>query len=299
MREIDKREIKVQGDADRLALIAETGGQPILDLAAHSNSKSSPFIDYIYADILHSLQKPRSQEPDELFFIQMAQIMELQYSMIGSEVARAAEALKQDNLPLALQIMARIHAAQDYLTGSWRVVASIGPLGYLGFRDHFGVASGFGSFTYRRLEFLLGNKQPRMLQPHAHIPEVHAMLQEISQSPCIYDEAIALLARNGHPIDPQCLDRDWGEPYQPNDSVRAAWMAVYRKGDRTDPFYLLAESLMGIGDRFKTFRYRHFVTVERLIGFKPGTGGTSGIGWLRAVIDQNFFPELWELRTDL
>jgi tryptophan 2,3-dioxygenase len=292
------RPIAKQSDLDRTALAAETGGAPKLDLSAESNVGSTPFIDYIYADVLHTLQQPRGSDPEEVTFITMAQVMELQFKLLAYELTRAQLALREDDLPAARVIFRRAHRILDYLGDIWSVLSTITPHGYQGFRDHLGLGSGFESFMYRRLEFVLGNKQPRMLVPHEGVPEVHAVLAEVLRAPSLYDDAIALLARRGLPIDPSALDRDWSEPYAPNDSVRAAWLEVYRTAEPPDELYQLGEALMDLADRFKVWRYRHFVTVERLIGFKPGTGG-SGIGWLRKVIDQNVFPELWEVRNGL
>jgi tryptophan 2,3-dioxygenase len=152
---------------------------------------------------------------------------------------------------------------------------------------------------YRRLEFMLGNKQPRMLEPHAQVPQIHRSLSAVLAAPSLYDDVIALLASRGLPIEHGALDRDWSRPYESNASVREAWLRVYKERPSYDELYELGESLVDLGERFKIWRYRHFVSVERLIGFKPGTGGTAGIGWLRQIMDHNFFPELWEVRSEL
>ena len=292
------RPIAAQSDEDRAELAAETGGSPKLDLSAASNVGSTPFIDYIYADILHTLQQPRGDDAEEVTFITMAQVMELQFKLLAYELTRAQISLRADDLRETQVILRRCHRLLDYLGQIWSVLSTITPHGYQSFRDHLGLGSGFESFMYRRLEFVLGNKQPRMLVPHEGVPEVHAVLAAVLRAPSLYDDAIALLSRRGLSIDQTALERDWSEPYVPNDSVRAAWLHIYRTVEPHDELYQLGEALVDLADRFKVWRYRHFVTVERLIGFKPGTGG-SGIGWLRKVVDQNFFPELWEIRTKL
>ena len=228
----------------------------------------------------------------------MAQVMELQFKLLGYELTRAQLALRADDLRETQVILRRCHRVLEYLGQIWSVISTITPRGYQAFRDQLGLGSGFESYMYRRLEFILGNKQLGMLVPHQGVPEVHAVLAAVLRAPSLYDDAIALLYLRGLAIDRGALERDWSEPYQPNDSVRAAWLEIYRTVEPHDDLYQLGEALMDLADQFKVWRYRHFVTVERLIGFKPGTGG-SGIGWLRKVVDQNFFPELWEVRTQL
>jgi tryptophan 2,3-dioxygenase len=293
------RPIPAQNDDDRRTLARETGGTPVLDIAAYSNVASTPFIDYLNGDILHTLQQPRSDEPDEMTFITMAHVMELNFKLMSYELLRAQAALRRDDLDEACLIFARGVRVLELLAQVWSVVSTITPRGYLGFRDHLGVGSGFESFMYRHLEFLLGNKQPRMLAPHRHVPDVHRMLEETLRAPSVYDDAIALLHRRGYAIDEAALDRDWAEPYESNASVRAAWQRVYREQLPDHELYRFAEALVDLADRFKVWRYRHYVSVERLIGSKPGTGGTSGIGWLKQILDHNFFPELWEARSAL
>ena len=291
--------IKVQTDAERALIVEQTGGGPLLDVDRYSRAGSTPFIDYIYADVLHTLQQPRSAGRDELTFICMGQIMELQFKLLNVELLRAQDALRRDAITEALTIFQRGHRILEYLGDIWNVLGTITPRGYLEFRDQLGVGSGFESFMYRRLEFLLGNKQPQMLKPHAHVSKVLSMLEQALKAPSLYDDVIALLARHGLTIGENALNRDWSRPYESDPSVRAAWLSVYRDRSREDPLFLLAEALIEFSERFKVWRYRHFVSVERLIGFKPGTGGTAGVGWLRQIVDHNFFPELWELRTEL
>jgi tryptophan 2,3-dioxygenase len=293
------RAIPHQTDEERAAIVAETGGTPILNVEDYSSGGSTPFIDYINADLLHTLQQPRSGGRDELTFICMGQIMEIQFKLMAGEMLRAQDAIRRDALDEAMPALRRGHRVLAYLGDIWDVLGTITPQGYLEFRDHLGIGSGFESFMYRRLEFVLGNKQPRMLEPHRHVPQVHAMLEQALKMPSLYDDVIRLLARRGLPIDEAALDRDWTLPYDSNASVRAAWMTIYRDRPREDPLFALAETLIELADRFKVWRFRHFVSVERLIGFKPGTGGTAGVGWLRHIVDHNFFPELWELRTEL
>ena len=279
------RPIAIQSDQDRAELAAETGGTPKLDLSAASNIGSTPFIDYLYADILHTLQQPRGDDPDEVTFVIMGQVMELQFKLLGYELTRAQLALRAADLRETQVILRRSHRVLEYLGQVWNVLSTITPRGYQAFRNHLGLGSGFESYMDRRLEFILGNKQPRMLVPHQGVPEVHAVLAAVLQAPSLYDDAIALLSRRGLPIDRSALERDWSEPYLPNDSVRAAWLQIYQTAEPHDDLYQLGEALVDLAERFKVWRYRHFVTVERLIGFKPGTAGPasggSGRSWTR------------------
>ena len=297
--EMPLRAIAKQTDLDRIALSARTGGQPVLDIAAHGNASSTPFMDYLNADILHTLQQPRSDHPDEMTFISMAHVMEVTFKLLCYEVLRAQHVIRGGCLGETKLIFRRVHKVLELLAQTWSVLSTISPQGYLAFRDHLGIGSGFESFMYRRLEFLLGNKQPRLLEPHKHVPTAHRALERTLRARSLYDDAITLLHRRGYAIAKTSLERDWSQPYQSDDSVRAAWLRIYRELDPQHELYELAEALMDLADRFKLWRFRHFVTVERLIGFKPGTGGTAGVGWLRAIVDQNFFPELWEVRSEL
>jgi tryptophan 2,3-dioxygenase len=293
------RVIPKQTDMDRIAAAASTGGQPMLDVTAHSDGSSTPFIHYLNADILHTLQQPRSDHPDEMTFICMAHVSEVTFKLLCYGVLRAQRAIRGDAVHATRAIMRRVHRTLEFLAQTWDVLATISPAGYLAFRDHLGVGSGFESFMYRRLEFLLGNKQPRLLERHKHVPEVYRALERVLNAPSLYDDVIALLQRRGYAIAAHALDRDWSQPYRCEDSVRLAWRRVYRELAPEDELYELAEALMDLADRFTVWRFRHFVTVERLIGFKPGTGGTSGAGFLRHIVDQKFFPELWAVRSDL
>jgi tryptophan 2,3-dioxygenase len=295
------RAVRTQTDRDRIAAATATGGQPMLDAddIARGQGASTPFIDYLNADILHTLQQPRSDHPDEMTFICMAHVSEVMFKLLCYDVWRAQIAIRGDALPAARAVLGRVHRTLECLAQTWDVLATISPAGYLALRDHLGVGSGFESFMYRRLELLLGNKQPRLLERHKHVPDVYRALQRVLDAPSLYDDVIALLQRRGYAIAGHALHRDWSQPYRCDDSVRLAWRRVYLELAPEDDLYALAEALMDLADRFKVWRFRHFVTVERLIGLKPGTGGSSGAAFLRHIVDQNFFPELWDVRSDL
>jgi tryptophan 2,3-dioxygenase len=294
-----RREIRMQSDAERIALSAQTQGKPVLDISSHSNAGSTPFIDYINADILHTLAQPRSEHPEEMTFISMGQVMELMFKLLNYEFLRAKAAIRAGDPASMAVILRRTHKVFEFAAEAWGVLSTLTPEGYLAFRDYLGIGSGFESYMYRRLEFVLGNKQPRMLEPHAHVPEAYKTLSAVLTAPSLYDDVIAFLAARGLPIDPGALERDWSQPYRSNAAVRSAWLQIYKERSPGDELYELGETLMDLAERFKIWRYRHFVSVERLIGFKPGTAGTAGTGWLKQILDHNFFPELWEVRFEL
>jgi tryptophan 2,3-dioxygenase len=188
---------------------------------------------------------------------------------------------------------------QAQLIQSWDVLSTLTPADYLAFRDRLGPASGFQSHQYRLLEYLLGNKQAGMLAVHRHTPEIHAELADELARPSLYDEALLLLARRGMAIDPAHLTRDWRQPYVADASVRAAWRKVYQEPQRHWDLYELAEDLVDLEDWLRQWRFRHVTTVERIIGHKTGTGGSSGVSYLKRALDVCSFPELWQVRTEL
>ena len=177
--------------------------------------------------------------------------------------------------------------------------STLTPTEYLGFRDQLGQASGFQSWQYRMIEFALGNKNARLLAAHIDRPKIHARLQTALASPSLYDEVLRLLARRGFAISADRVERDWTQPYQADDSVRAAWLAIYADPQQYWQLYEFAEKLIDVEDWFQQWRFRHMKTVERIIGFKRGTGGTAGVAYLRHALDIYFFPELWQVPTEL
>jgi tryptophan 2,3-dioxygenase len=191
-------------------------------------------------------------------------------------------------------MLARVSRIFEQLVHAWDVLATMTPSEYSAIRPHLGTSSGFQSWQYREIEFLLGNKNAAMLKPHDDRPALRRQLATAFGAPSLYDEAIRLLARRGFPIDYTVLDRDLTQP-----SVEAAWLAVYRAPREHWELYELAEELVDLEDAFRLWRFRHVTTVERIIGFKPGTGGTNGVAYLRSMLDVVLFPELWKVRTDL
>ena len=205
----------------------------------------------------------------------------------------------RDELSPAFKMLARVSRILEQLVHAWDVLATMTPPEYSAIRPHLASSSGFQSWQYRCIEFMLGNKNAAMLKPHAHRPDLLAKVEAAYRAPSLYDEALRLLARRGLPLPADHVERDWTRPYAASDAVEQAWLTVYRDPDSHWDLYQLGEELVDLEDAFRLWRFRHVTTVERIIGFKRGTGGTSGVGYLRKMLDVVLFPELWKLRTDL
>jgi tryptophan 2,3-dioxygenase len=215
------------------------------------------------------------------------------------ELTAARDHVRSDDLQPAFKMLARVARIMAQLNQSWDVLSTLTPAEYSAFRGSLGNSSGFQSYQYRMVEFLLGNKRAVLMEPHRHRPELFAALDALHRAPSLYDEAIRVLARRGFAIDRECVERDCTALHRFNDSVCAAWVRVYRDTEANWDLYELAEKLVDLEDAFRQWRFRHATTVERIIGMKRGTGGTSGVGYLRAVLDVELFPELWRARTEL
>ncbi len=255
--------------------------------------------DYLDLDRLLACQHPKTTAHDEMLFVVIHQAAELWMKLAIHELKAARAAIRASELPPAFKMLARVSRIQQQLIQSWDVLATMTPAEYLTFRDALGKSSGFQSYQYRMIEFLLGSKDARMLAPHRHRPDLYEPLATALAEPSLYDEAVALLARRGFAIDPGHLGRDLTQPYAADASVRAAWIEIYRDTERHFDLYELAEEFVDLEDSFQVWRFRHAKTVHRIIGHKTGTGGTAGVGYLKQAIDRPFFPELWDLRTDL
>lgn len=255
--------------------------------------------DYLALDKVLQAQAPLSDAHDELLFIIQHQSSELWMKLALHEMSAAKKAIASGNLQPAFKMLTRTARIFDQLNSAWDVLRTMTPSEYTTFREALGQSSGFQSYQYRAIEFLAGNKNPAMLRPHEHLPDVHQWLTQLQNETSIYDEAIALLGRTGFALDEDVLKRDVAAPYQENDSVRQAWIKVYQEPERYWPFYELAEKLVDFEDYFRRWRFNHVTTVERVIGFKRGTGGTSGVTYLRRMLDTVLFPELWALRAEL
>ncbi|MDR5749685.1 MULTISPECIES: tryptophan 2,3-dioxygenase [unclassified Caballeronia] len=262
-------------------------------------SDSMSYGDYLSLDAILSAQHPLSPDHNEMLFIVQHQTSELWMKLALYELRAALASVHRDELPPAFKMLARVSRIFEQLVQAWNVLSTMTPSEYTAMRPYLGASSGFQSHQYRQIEFLLGNKNVQMLKPHAHRPAVLAEVQATLAAPSFYDEVIRLLARRGFPIAPERLERDWTQPTTHDASVEAAWLAVYRDPSKYWELYEMAEELVDLEDAFRQWRFRHVTTVERIIGFKQGTGGTNGAPYLRKMLDVVLFPELWHVRTVL
>ena len=262
-------------------------------------SQSMSYGDYLQLDAILSAQKPLSPAHDEMLFIVQHQTSERWLKLMLHELRAAIGHIAGDALQPAFKMLARVSKIMEQLVHAWDVLATMTPPEYSAMRPYLGSSSGFQSYQYRSIEFALGNKNRAMLQPHAHRPDLLAQVQAAFEAPSLYDEALRLLARRGLPVPASHTDRDWTLPYAESDAVERAWLTVYRDPAQHWDLYQLGEELTDLEDAFRLWRFRHVTTVERIIGFKRGTGGTGGVSYLRKMLDVVLFPEIWKLRTDL
>jgi tryptophan 2,3-dioxygenase len=261
--------------------------------------ESMSYGDYLGLDQILTAQHPLSPNHNELLFIIQHQTSELWIKLMLHELQAVRRQIQNKDLPPAFKMLARVARIMDQLVHAWDVLATMTPPEYTAIRPYLGASSGFQSFQYRELEFILGNKNPAMLAVHEVNPEHHALLERELHAPSLYDEAVRLLAHAGLPVSQARLDADPTRPTVHDDSVLAAWLEVYRDPEHHWALYELAEKLVDMETAFRTWRFRHVSTVERIIGFKTGTGGTAGVSYLRRMLDVVLFPELFALRTAL
>ena len=255
--------------------------------------------EYLSLDAILNNQNRLSNHHDEMLFIIIHQVSELWMKLIIHEMQGAIQAIERGEMQPAFKMLARVSKIQMQIIQAWDVLATMTPAEYLQFRDDLGKASGFQSYQYRLIEFSLGYKTPHILKIYEKEKDVLASLKEAYSAPSIYDVSIQALAKAGLPINEALLNRDFSVVYSGDDSVAAAWKTVYENTDKYWDLYQLGEKLVDIEDSLQQWRFRHMKTVERIIGFKVGTGGSSGVNYLRQVLDHRFFPELWDLRTVL
>ncbi len=255
--------------------------------------------DYLHLDALLGAQHPLSPEHNEMLFIVQHQTSELWMKLMLHELRAAIANLAADRLQPAFKMLARVSKIMEQLVHAWDVLATMTPPEYSALRPYLARSSGFQSYQYRQIEFLLGNKNAAMLKPHAHREDLLAQVRQAYEAPSLYDESLRLLARHGVTVPADHLERDWTQPYQASDGVEQAWLTVYRDTGRYWDLYQLGEKLTDLEDAFRLWRFRHVTTVERVIGFKRGTGGTSGVDYLRRMLEVVLFPEIWKLRTEL
>ena len=255
--------------------------------------------DYLRLDTLLSAQQPLSEPPqhDELLFIIQHQTSELWLKLVLHELRSAADLLAQDEMRIALKRIARVKHIQRTLTDQWSVLATLTPTEYSQFRHYLGHASGFQSWQYRAVEFMLGNKHRGMLKVHEADPAAHALLEELLEAPSIYDEFLRYLARRGYAVPQEILDRDVSVAHVPNEELVRVLTGIYEDAEQHWDVYEACEELVDLEDNFQLWRFRHLKTVQRVIGMKTGTGGSSGVGFLQRALELTFFPELFSVRT--
>ena len=262
-------------------------------------SKSMSYGDYLQLDAILTAQKPLSPAHDEMLFIVQHQTSELWMKLMLHELRAAIGHIARDELPPAFKMLARVSKIMEQLVHAWDVLATMTPPEYSAMRPYLGQSSGFQSYQYRCIEFSMGNKNRAMLKPHEHRADLLEMVQAAYEAPSLYDEALRLMARRGIAVPASHTERDWTQPYAESEAVEQAWLTVYRNPEQHWDLYQLGEELTDLEDAFRLWRFRHVTTVERVIGFKRGTGGTGGVSYLRKMLDVVLFPEIWRLRTNL
>ena len=262
-------------------------------------SKSMSYGDYLQLDAILTAQKPLSPAHDEMLFIVQHQTSELWMKLMLHELRAAIGHIARDELPPAFKMLARVSKIMEQLVHAWDVLATMTPPEYSAMRPYLGQSSGFQSYQYRCIEFSMGNKNRAMLKPHEHRADLLAQVQAAYEAPSLYDEALRLMARRGIAVPASHTERDWTQPYAESEAVEQAWLTVYRNPEQHWDLYQLGEELTDLEDAFRLWRFRHVTTVERVIGFKRGTGGTGGVSYLRKMLDVVLFPEIWRLRTNL
>jgi tryptophan 2,3-dioxygenase len=262
-------------------------------------SQSMSYGDYLHLDQILNAQHPLSPAHDEMLFIVQHQTSELWMKLMLHELRAAIRAIAADQRADAFKMLARVSRIMEQLVSAWTVLSTMTPPEYTAMRPYLANSSGFQSAQYRCIEFAMGNKNAAMLKPHAHRADLLAMVDAAYRAPSLYDEALRLLAREGLAIPADHLERDWTQGYQASPAVEAAWAVVYREPHKHWDLYQLGEKLADIEDAFRLWRFRHVTTVERVIGFKRGTGGTGGVSYLRKMLDVVLFPEIWSVRTAL
>jgi tryptophan 2,3-dioxygenase len=257
------------------------------------------YAGYLHLDALLDAQHPRSDHHDEMLFIVQHQVTELWLKLLIHELRSAIGLLADDDLAPALKRLARVKHIQRQMFEQWSVLETLTPIEYAQFRGELGEASGFQSVQYRTVEFLLGNKHPGMVRVFRHDPAAQAALTRDLESPSLYDEFLRYLAREGHDVPPERVERDWTQPYEAHPGVVEVLRRIYADPARHWAAYETCEELVDVEESFQLWRFRHLKTVERVIGYKRGTGGSSGVGFLKQALELTFFPELLQVRTEI
>jgi tryptophan 2,3-dioxygenase len=272
---------------------------PAEDGAEMSFEDRMSYSDYLHLEVILDAQKPLSGAHDELLFIIQHQTSELWMKLAVHEIASAMAAIRADNPQPAFKMLSRVARIFEQLNNAWDVLRTMTPSEYTEFRASLGKSSGFQSYQYRAIEFLAGNRNQAMLGPHTHRADIMTMLEDILAKPSLYDEALMLLARRGFDVGEDANRGDWRAARKPSEKVLDAWEQIYLAPEQYWELYELAEKLVDFEDYFRRWRFNHVTTVERVIGFKRGTGGTSGTQYLKKMLEVELFPELWRVRTVL
>jgi len=262
-------------------------------------TNSLSYSQYLGLDKLLDAQRPLSYEHDEMLFIVIHQVSELWMKLCLHELSTVVDCVRRDDLGPTFKMLARVSTIQQQLLQAWDVLATITPYDYSAFRNTLGRSSGFQSAQYRLLEFLIGNKNADLIEVFRADPPSYELLERALRAPSLYDEVLRLLSRRGLDVPPQAIDRDFSQPYQASKQVAAAWLSVYHNSVKDWDLYELAERLVDLDYKFQLWRFTHVKTVERIIGYKRGSGGTSGVAYLTKALDLKFFPELWTIRTSM
>ncbi len=277
----------------------ESAFRPIEDGVATDLRDEMTYASYLQLDTLLAAQQPVSDHHDEMLFIIQHHVTELWLKQLIHELRSAIALIAADDLPPALKRLARVKAIQRQMFEQWSVLETLTPIEYVQFRDKLGHASGFQSLQYRTVEFLLGNKNPGMVRVFAHDAAGQARLQADLEAPSLYEEFLRYLDRRDYEVPPEVIDRDFTQPYAAHVGVVAVFKTIYDAPDEHWAAYEMCEELVDVEESFQLWRFRHMKTVERIIGFKRGTGGSSGVGFLRRALDLTFFPELLDVRTHI
>ncbi|WP_446038615.1 tryptophan 2,3-dioxygenase [Streptomyces sp. SID1121] len=265
---------------------------PHLDFAG-----TTPYEDYVQADVLTHLQHPLSDDPGEMVFLVTTQVMELWFTVIVHEWETASRALREDRIQVAVDALKRSVRELEALNASWKPLGQLTPAQFNSYRSALGEGSGFQSAMYRRMEFLLGDKSASMLVPHRGAPRVHAELEKALHEPSLYDETLRLLARRGLPVPGAVVERDLSRKYEPSPEVEQVWAGIYADADQHTELIRLGEALTDVGELVWRWRNDHLVATRRAMGSKTGTGGSAGVAWLEKRATKNVFPELWTARS--
>ncbi|WP_166347233.1 tryptophan 2,3-dioxygenase [Phytoactinopolyspora limicola] len=284
--------LRPASEQERVERAAATGGAPTLEFTG-----DVPYDAYVHASTLHSLQQTMTDDPGEMSFLMISQVMELYFKLICFELRAAQGELRSDRTWNAAAALDRATRHLASLTASWQSLTWMSPVDFNRFRDMLGEGSGFQSAMYRHLEFLLGLKTASLVRPFKRQPDVHAELTETLEQPSVWDDTIALLARQGHDIPAEHVDRDVTADYQPHPAVEAAWVAIYQDDTPGQPLRMLGESLTEVAEQFNEWRHQHLRAVHRTMGAKAGSGGSDGLRWLERSLARPVFPELWSART--